>query len=115
MLKIDNANIQYIPCNYQVYKYYTLLNVRYSPDSMVNFVYMDTKVRISKLVRTYRNLKGLTQTELARAAGTQQQRINEIEVKKHESTIRTLEKIVKILGIPPEKIFDIKPIGDETF
>jgi transcriptional regulator with XRE-family HTH domain len=82
---------------------------------MVNFVYMDTKERIVKLVRTYRQLKGLTQAGLAAKVGLPQQRINEIEAGNYVPTLKKLENIAKVLGIPSEKILNMKPIGDETF
>jgi transcriptional regulator with XRE-family HTH domain len=76
---------------------------------------MDYKKRLAKLIKTYRNLRGLTQQNVADKIGMAQTQYNVYEAGDKSPNFINLEKIIKALEIPLEKIFEIKPIGDETF
>lgn len=54
---------------------------------------------ISHNVRYFRKLRGMTQTELARAAGTTQYTVSEIELAHREPHPATLRKLAAALGV----------------
>lgn len=51
-------------------------------------------------IRKLRKAKGLTQAELARAAGILRPNLSRIEAGKHRSTLETLEKLAAALKVP---------------
>lgn len=59
------------------------------------------RLRVGTTVRSLREQKGLTVTELARAAGLSPAHISEIERGLTAPSIRTLEKLAQALGVSP--------------
>lgn len=60
--------------------------------------------RVAKNVRREREAKGLSQRDLAAAAGTTQRRISAIENGTLNISMETLEQLAKALGVPPHKL-----------
>lgn len=67
---------------------------------------MDLKQRIAKLIKTYRDLNGWTQEDLAKKLGKKQQHILEYEKGKYLPGTKNLMSFVKVLKIPPNRVFD---------
>lgn len=59
------------------------------------------KIRVGSTVRSLREQKGITVTELARATGLSPAHISEIERGRSAPSIRTLEKLARALGVSP--------------
>lgn len=76
---------------------------------------MDFKKKISRLLKTYRNLKGYTQQNIADITGIAQTQYSAYELGDQEPSYKNLEKLINALEIPIEKFFKVKPFNDETF
>lgn len=66
-----------------------------SPDALTNW-----KRFVSNRIKAARELKGLTQSELARLANLPQSHISRLESAKHSPSHSTLEKIARALDLP---------------
>jgi ribosome-binding protein aMBF1 (putative translation factor) len=62
------------------------------------------RVSIARSIAEDRQAAGLSQQELARVAGVRQETISRIESGKHSPTVRTVEKIERILQAALKKI-----------
>ena len=60
--------------------------------------------RIGGRVATLRKLKGMTQEQLAQAAGLQRTHVNRIEAGKYDVTICVLQAIAEALGMTVDMI-----------
>jgi DNA-binding XRE family transcriptional regulator len=58
-----------------------------------------TTREVGAIIRKLREVKGMTQEELARAAGMMRNNISRIEAAKHRPTLDTLERIAKALKV----------------
>jgi len=63
--------------------------------------------KVSRNIKRLRAIKGLTQVNLARASGISEIQMQRIEQCRGGTTIKTLEKIAKVLNEPPEAFFHI--------
>ena len=61
--------------------------------------------RIARQVVHYRTLRSMTQEELARAVGTSVSAVSRIESGQHPTTVHTLERFAKALGLELEIAF----------
>jgi transcriptional regulator with XRE-family HTH domain len=55
---------------------------------------------VGRQVRGLRKIKGMTQAQLARAAGILRPNLSRIEAGKHRPTLETLEKLTAALRVP---------------
>ena len=55
---------------------------------------------VGRQVRGLRKIKGMTQAQLARAAGILRPNLSRIESGKHRPTLETLEKLAAALRVP---------------
>ena len=55
---------------------------------------------VGRQVRGLRKIKGMTQAQLARAAGILRPNLSRIEAGKHRPTLETLEKLAAALKVP---------------
>ncbi len=62
------------------------------------------RTRIGRRIRAERERQGLSQRDLAAAAGTTQRRISEIETGAINLTADTIESIACALHVPPYKL-----------
>jgi transcriptional regulator with XRE-family HTH domain len=62
------------------------------------------RARIGRRIRAERERQGLSQRDLAAAAGTTQRRISEIENGAINLTADTIEDIARSLRVPPYKL-----------
>lgn len=77
---------------------------------MINFIEImsknSKKVTPGTVLRLYRKLKFLTQQEVADLIGVSQQQYQKYELWKSKPSYEVLEKLIKKLEIPPNKLFD---------
>jgi putative transcriptional regulator len=66
------------------------------------------KPTVSNCVRKYRRQTGLTQEELARAAGVSRQTINSIETGRYIPSLPLVLKLARLFGRPVEEIFTLE-------
>ena len=58
-----------------------------------------TRDRIGQRIATLRKLKGMTQEQLAQAAGLQRTHVNRIEAGKYAVTLEVIQAIAEALGM----------------
>src|SRR5258706_15773381 len=75
-------------------------------------LFMVSKEKCGKLIRTGRKSKGLTMKQLAAKIGTSQQQIQNYENGDNYPSVETLDKLIKILGLPSHRFFDDKETVD---
>ena len=62
-------------------------------------------MNIGKLLKDYRNQRGLSQKKLSKHTGISQSFISSIESNKQSPTITTLERICEVLGVTIAEFF----------
>lgn len=72
----------------------------------------DAAHRLGALIREHRHAAGLTQTELARRAGTSQPTVARLETGTSEPTVATLRRIASALGV--DLVIEFHPIPDRA-
>src|SRR5688572_14707806 len=60
------------------------------------------------VIKLYRKMKFLTQQEVADFVGVTQQQYQKYEYWKSKPSYKILDKLIKTLEIPPEKLFNVK-------
>jgi transcriptional regulator with XRE-family HTH domain len=81
-----------------------------NPDSMVHSKKQKNKIhevliRIGERIKTRRIKKGMTQFDLAEAAGSNQDHISKVEAGKINMTIEYLNKIAEVLNVNTNYFF----------
>ncbi|OGP26831.1 MAG: hypothetical protein A2038_02950 [Deltaproteobacteria bacterium GWA2_57_13] len=61
---------------------------------------MERSVAVGRQVRKLRKIKGMTQAQLARAAGILRPNLSRVESGRHRPSLETLEKIAAALKVP---------------
>ena len=78
---------------------------------MSNFIYLTNY--IARKIRYHRQIRGLSQEMLSETAGLGLKYINQIENKKQNLNVQTLEKIIKALDLTVEEFFNFNSLeGD---
>lgn len=79
---------------------------------MISGLFLDGMDRkgIGHKIRKYRQLKGITQGELAKLVGSHQSNINRIENGRQNYTIDFLFNLAHVLNIPEYEIFSDQPL-----
>ena len=78
---------------------------------MSDFIYLTNY--IARKIRYYRQIRGLSQEMLSEKAGLGLKYINQIENKKQNLNVQTLEKIIKALDLTVEEFFNFNSLeGD---
>ena len=78
---------------------------------MSNFIYLTNY--IARKIRYHRQIRGLSQEMLSEKAGLGLKYINQIENKKQNLNVQTLEKIIKALDLTVEEFFNFNSLeGD---
>ncbi len=62
--------------------------------------------RLGLKIKYYRNLKGITQEQLAEILGNEDYMISNLETGKRNITLRTLHKISEALDVESSKLFE---------
>ncbi len=74
----------------------------------------DSAIQFGAVLRKYRKLRGLTQEKLAEMMGVSERGIMYLENGKYYPEFETLYRLVRMLNIPPESIFNLDGETDET-
>lgn len=59
---------------------------------------------VAKKIRNFRNIKGITQGELARETDLSRNTIVNFETERRDPRVRDLRKIARALGVPIEQL-----------
>jgi len=73
----------------------------------------DSAIQLGAVFRKYRKLRGLTQEKLAEMLGVSERGIMYLENGKYYPKFETLYRLVRMLNIPPECIFNLDGETDE--
>lgn len=69
---------------------------------------MDIKILLGKKIKYYRNLRGLTQEELAEALNISQRTLSGIECGDNFLSAKTLQGVLDTLAISPNELFQLE-------
>lgn len=73
----------------------------------------DSAKQLGAVIRKYRKLRGLTQEKLSEMMGISERGVMYLENGKYYPKFETLYRLVRMLNIPPERVFNLDGEPDE--